>query len=347
MPPLADDSPILVGPPGALEAQPTTRGDPAGPVELSPAEYVPVRLVSFPVDRPPLVDLYHPVDGQFVLYCSARAVLSTASRRELVDNGVTYLYYRVGGSEGEGTSLSSVLNASEDELASSTKALLLYDLTVSSTSVVFKSTTPSERVHLAQNVVGTIVSGLVDNPNALRILTGVMRHDSSLYTHAVNVCHYAVALGLAIGLDRESIRSLSLAAFLHDIAKAHIPRSILDKPSGLSEKEWAVMRRHPEIGARLVGPEVFDVLTLQAIRQHHERLDGSGYPFRLKGPQVKLLSRIVGLVDVYDVLTSDRPKQAALSPYAALVKMRDDMAGHFDLDLYVAFVRILGSAVKG
>src|SRR5205823_12904471 len=128
----------------------------------------------------------------------------------------------------------------------------------------------------------------------------------------------ALKLGRAIGLDARARKRMSLAAKLHDIGKVGLPEAILNKPGALSAAEFAVVREHPVAGERILSPIIRDPVVLAAIRSHHERYDGNGYPDRLAGDAIPLLARVIALADCYDALTSARAYRSAVSPTAAL-----------------------------
>ena len=136
--------------------------------------------------------------------------------------------------------------------------------------------------------------------------------DGTTDGHCQRLARYAVRLGLELGLPEEEIAALERGGFLHDIGKVGIPDGILLKPGRLTEREFAVMKQHTVIGDRLCG-ELKSLRRVRPIvRYHHERLDGSGYPDGLKGRSVPLLAQIMGIVDVFDALTTARPYKAAL-----------------------------------
>jgi putative two-component system response regulator len=149
--------------------------------------------------------------------------------------------------------------------------------------------------------------------------------------HCERLASHAVRLGRALGVDHEDLQALHRGGYLHDVGKVGVPDSVLLKPGPLTDEEMLLMRQHPEIGDNLCAP-------LQSLRRvrpiilcHHERLDGSGYPAGLKGDEVPLLAQIVGIVDVYDALTSHRPYRPALTPRNAIDHLiADTETGKFD-----------------
>lgn len=158
--------------------------------------------------------------------------------------------------------------------------------------------------------------------------------------HSRRVQAYSLELARAIGLDTKQQRLLSLAAQLHDIGKVAVPDSILHKPDRLNDEEIAVVRQHPGTGERILAPVVRNRTVLSAIRGHHEKLDGTGYPDGLKGSQIPLLARLIAIPDCFDALTTSRAYRAALSLEQALAIMREGAGHHFEPDFVNAFLRL-------
>ena len=171
--------------------------------------------------------------------------------------------------------------------------------------------------------------------------------DPNTNGHCERLAHHAVLLGRTLGLTADDLNALHRGGYLHDVGKVGIPDAVLLKPGKLTAEEMELMRRHPEIGDTLCAP-------LQSLRHvrpiilgHHERLDGSGYPHGLKGDQVPVLAQIVGIVDVYDALTSRRPYRGALSPEEAGKHLRDEMAqGKFARHYVEAFLDVIGAKAE-
>jgi putative two-component system response regulator len=160
--------------------------------------------------------------------------------------------------------------------------------------------------------------------------------------HCQRLAAAAVILGQALGLPPEDLAALRHGGFMHDLGKIGVPDSILLKKGALTDSEYAAMKQHPVIGERLCG----DLRSLKRVRgivrHHHERLDGSGYPDGLRGDEIPMLAQIIGLVDVYDALTTDRPYRAAVSPASACQQLRSEVAaGWRRRDLVETFVGLV------
>jgi putative two-component system response regulator len=166
--------------------------------------------------------------------------------------------------------------------------------------------------------------------------------------HCQRLASYGVALGTALGLDRPDLTALHRGGYLHDIGKIGIPDAILRKPSSLTPEEFALMRTHPIIGERLCGDLRLLARVRPIVRHHHERFDGSGYPDGLRGDAIPLLAQIVGIVDVFDALTSNRPYRRALSFAAACEELHHEAGmGWRRRDVVTAFVQLVAEGQIG
>jgi putative nucleotidyltransferase with HDIG domain len=158
--------------------------------------------------------------------------------------------------------------------------------------------------------------------------------------HSRRVRYYSLALARALHLDQKQTKLLGLAALLHDIGKVAVPDAILHKPAKLTEEEYAVVREHPVTGERILRPVLRHRVLLAAIRGHHERIDGTGYPDGLRGEQIPLLARLISIPDCFDALTTSRAYRDALPVSEALKILRDGAGKHFDAAFTRAFLQI-------
>jgi len=159
--------------------------------------------------------------------------------------------------------------------------------------------------------------------------------------HSRRVRGYALVIAEEMGLrDPAFLANLAQGALLHDVGKIGIPDRILLKPGPLGEEERSTMRRHPQMGASLVGEIAWLRPARALILAHHERYDGAGYPQGLAGATIPLAARIFTVADAFDALTTDRPYHEALSWEEAALKIKDGSGTQFDPDACVAFLRI-------
>jgi HD-GYP domain-containing protein (c-di-GMP phosphodiesterase class II) len=171
----------------------------------------------------------------------------------------------------------------------------------------------------------------------------VQERSMEMGEHAMRLKAVALDVGRAVALPDDKLDELSLLAMLHDIGKIAIPDQILGKPGRLLPEEWEAMQGHLEIGYRIVEstPELAHIG--EALLAHHEWWDGTGYPKRLKGEQIPLISRILAIADAYDVMTHDRPYRKAIATADALREIRKCEGTQFDPHLVEVFVRIMSS----
>jgi PAS domain S-box/diguanylate cyclase (GGDEF) domain len=158
--------------------------------------------------------------------------------------------------------------------------------------------------------------------------------------HAVRLRYMCVKMGEAMGLSQDELDELALLAMLHDIGKIAIPDQILMKPDKLTNEEWEVMKTHTEIGYRIAisTPELAHIA--EGIRFHHERYDGKGYPRGLKGKNIPRMSRILNIVDSYDVMTHERPYKALINPAEAVNELTLNAGKQFDPELVDLFLML-------
>nr|WP_298118141.1 HD-GYP domain-containing protein [uncultured Pseudomonas sp.] len=194
----------------------------------------------------------------------------------------------------------------------------------------------------AEELVGEISDSLLRHPNALISLARLKNVDEYTYMHSVAVCALMIALARQLGLDEAQVRDAGLAGMLHDIGKMAVPWALLNKPGKLTDDEFVIMRKHPLAGREilLTGKQA-NALVLDVCLHHHEKVDGSGYPYRLAGEQISLFARMGAVCDVYDAISSDRPYKKGWSPAESIHKMAE-WKGHFDDRVFQAFVKVMG-----
>ncbi len=167
--------------------------------------------------------------------------------------------------------------------------------------------------------------------------------DNETGNHILRMSHSAVLIARALGWDEESCELLLHASPMHDVGKIGIPDHILLKPGKLDPDEWIKMQLHTTIGAHILDGDNSPLLTLarEIAISHHEKWDGSGYPYGLKGEAIPISGRIVALADVFDALTSERPYKKAWSLEASLDYIQNNSGQHFDPKLVTYFVQLL------
>jgi diguanylate cyclase (GGDEF)-like protein/putative nucleotidyltransferase with HDIG domain len=165
--------------------------------------------------------------------------------------------------------------------------------------------------------------------------------DHTAHNHIRRVQVYSTGLAKALGMADAELQAVQTAALLHDIGKLAVPEHILAKPGPLTPEEFQKVRIHPQIGAEIIGAVPFPYPVAPLILNHHERWDGNGYPAGRKGEQVPLGARVLGLIEFYDALTSDRPYHKAITAEAAEALVREESGRAFDPVVAETFLRIL------
>jgi HD-GYP domain-containing protein (c-di-GMP phosphodiesterase class II) len=178
------------------------------------------------------------------------------------------------------------------------------------------------------------------------VALGLKVKDREARGHNLRVARLCVHIGRQMSMSASELRVLARAGLMHDIGKLGIPEAVLDKHSPLDESEWILMRTHPEMGLTLldrVGQSSREVL---AVLYHHERLDGSGYPYGLKAEAIPIEARIVAVADTYDALTSDRPYRKACTQAEARRVLVEEAGARLDTRAVGALFSALDSYVS-
>jgi putative nucleotidyltransferase with HDIG domain len=184
---------------------------------------------------------------------------------------------------------------------------------------------------------------IITDPYGLVALTSLRQCDDYTVEHCVDVSILMVALGHRLGRHNEELHQLAVAGLLHDVGKQRVPEEILQKPDKLTAEEFQVMKKHPEWGFELVSQlEGCSETVANVTLRHHERLNGSGYPFGLMGLEIDAASRIAGVADVFDALTSDRVYRRGFPTREALQLIFRIKDSHFDESVVGALIKLVG-----
>lgn len=191
-------------------------------------------------------------------------------------------------------------------------------------------------------LVDEIAASITRNEGALISLVRLKHQDDYTYMHSVAVCALMTALSKELNLSETETRQLGLAGLMHDLGKAQVPLAVLNKTGALTEEEFALVKKHPEFGhALLLQANINDPVTLDVCLHHHEKIDGTGYPKRLKDEEISLYAKMGAVCDVYDAITSNRPYKAGWEPGVSLKRMAQ-WSNHFDQTVFRAFVKSVG-----
>jgi HD-GYP domain-containing protein (c-di-GMP phosphodiesterase class II) len=190
-----------------------------------------------------------------------------------------------------------------------------------------------ERVRLYRELKGVFI-------NSVRaFVSAIDAKDPYTHGHSERVTEYSVKIAKTLAWSEERIDALLMSAILHDVGKIGVPEQILSKPARLTDDEYAVIKRHPEIGAKIIGeiPQLNHALT--GILFHHERYDGKGYPQQLGGVEIPIFGRLISVADAFDAMTSDRPYRKGLDRREAMKEIMTHCGKQFDPEMVAAFMQ--------
>ncbi|MFK0205255.1 HD-GYP domain-containing protein [Agrobacterium sp. NPDC090283] len=192
---------------------------------------------------------------------------------------------------------------------------------------------------------GKISDAVQSNPAIFIGVTRLKSKDETTFVHSVSVSGLMILFGNYLGLDRGTVNLLGISGLLHDIGKVEIPSSILNKAEGLSASEREIINLHPAFGRDIVSrnPQMPDMV-LDVCFNHHERMDGGGYPSGRAGSEISLYARIAAICDVYDAVTSVRPYKKPWTANDALTWMLR-REGHFDMQLLKKFALCISASL--
>lgn len=191
--------------------------------------------------------------------------------------------------------------------------------------------------------VEDVIESVTLNPDALVSMTKLRATDEYTYTHCINVSVLATAFGEYEGLPQADLMDLGIAGLLHDLGKALIPPAILNKPGRLTDAEFEIIKKHPVRSLKVLkSQEAVSERVLRAVVEHHEKYNGTGYPFGRMGDQIHHFARYVSLADVYDALTSRRAYKMGMMPHRALKIIYSMRGQDFHPGYAERFIKFLG-----
>jgi HD-GYP domain-containing protein (c-di-GMP phosphodiesterase class II) len=314
------------------------------------AGYVAVRVNTLRTVDVVAADLFVQYDPQAapMLYCRAGSRPDAQQFAELGEAGVENLYVR---SQDFGDFSNGLLGSLETILRNKTIATAeKFAAMQLAVAVAIEQTLRlvdcSKFRNLAQQVGNELVSLLADGDVLPRELFRIARHDFNTFSHVTNVASYCVMLAERLGIkDQNELRKIASAAVLHDLGKRFIPAAILTKAGGLTYEEREIIETHPQRGyEELCENSELDFGQLMMVYQHHERVDGTGYPVRVLQNEIHPWARMLAVVDVFDTMTAKRPSRRPATPEYVLDYQRQQAGTHFDREVVECWISAMTKA---
>ena len=195
---------------------------------------------------------------------------------------------------------------------------------------------------MISTIVDELLNAISNNKELLMILSDAYIYDEYLYQHSFQVTMYSIAIAKELGYSYEDQRLIGIGALLHDVGKLVIPQEIIKKPGKLTEEEFEEVKLHTSYGFDILrNLHSVSLLVAHCAFQHHERLDGSGYPRALKGGEIHPYAKIIGVADVFDAITSNRVYRSKMLPSEALSIIEASSGIGFDKMVVEAFKRVI------
>lgn len=217
---------------------------------------------------------------------------------------------------------------------------------------IAKAAITSEMANKLVDLSGELMNRVLEKDSYLINMVEIKTFDNYTYSHSVNVAMLSTLIGLQLGYSKVSLKELTIAGLMHDFGKLEIPIAIINKPAELTEEEFAMIQQHPTLAVnRLKHTVQISMTALDGIASHHEKFNGTGYPYGLEGSDIPLCGRILAIADVYDALTTARSYRPAWQVRDALEFMRRQSNIHFDPYILNEFFKTIalypvGSMVK-
>lgn len=312
--------------------------------------FVPVRVCTLRASQANAVDLfmqYEPAT-QPRLYCRAGSRPDEQQFGELEAAGVEHLYVRSGDFPNFSNDLLESLDSllQQATIPPAEKFAALQQAVAVAVEQALRLVDCSKFRALAEKVGNDVVSLLASADVLPRELFRLARHDFNTFTHVTNVASYSVILAQNVGInDHEELQKIASAAMLHDLGKRFIPAGILSKSAPLNFEERVIIESHPLLGyADLCGHSDLEFGQLMMVYQHHERVDGTGYPVRIPQSEIHPWARMLAIVDVFDTMTAKRPNRLPDPPENVLEYQRQQAGTHFDGEFVECWISAMTKA---
>ena len=308
------------------------------------SDYIPVSVSTLVPAEEAGISLYQRDDSgeRFVLYCADNHPLLDADLSRLRARGIKQLFIEGHQRECYQEYLRGIIDASPDEeVSGEARAGALNHVMLDVLETSFRGGDTNQTVSNATQLGNMTADIVCSDQFAAGDLFKVLHHDYATFTHSANVALYAGMLAKEIGLNEDDVQLITTGGLLHDLGKLEIDDKILCKPGKLDENEFRAIKMHPTLGLNQLAFR--DDLTdgqLMMVYQHHEKLDGRGYPVGVVAKEIHLWAKICAVVDVFEALTSHRPYRSPMPKTRVIEIMNNDSGKAFDPEILACWVKI-------
>ena len=309
------------------------------------AGFLPVPLISASYEWLGDLSIYLLKNETYTLYRRADLEFTREDLNRLIDSNVDLVYVSVQNHQLYFKAIENGLCdiVKDSNLRQERKAEIVYSTCIALVDQLYDKPPGQTEIHRVENVSHALVEMILGDQDSFKYLFEVSNHDFYTATHMVNVCTMMVSLGHQMGFDPQTLRHIGTGALLHDIGKLFVPSELLNTPRKLDARQLSLLKRHVDLGRdylEKVAP--LDPISMAIVAEHHERLDGSGYPIQLEGDDITIYGRMAAVVDVYEAMTSVRPyRQRTFSFDEVLLLLEETNATQYDMRVVEEFRKMI------
>ncbi len=314
-------------------------------------DYLPIPLKHIPVESLAKMKLHLNVDNNYALYANIDGGFKHADQKRLIETGVEYVYVPLEDRQVYYRAMEKSLGAivSDPNIQDNKKAELLYASSLSVAGQIVEGPITKVGISRSLDLSKAVVQTITSNDSTFCHLMNISNHDFFSATHMVNVSVSLVFLAWKVGItEQATLEKIGVGAILHDIGKIYLPEKFLNKRDKYTSEDIDKAKKHVLLTIKhLVNNGLTDSNVLAVASEHHERIDGSGYPRGLKGGEISFIGKLAAVVDTYEAMTSIRPyRESTFSSEEALQYLRDKSKTKYDPDVVNMFTSIIEKSLS-
>lgn len=305
---------------------------------MSLDKYMKIRLNSLPPNKALPFDLFVLIGGRIIHYLRAGDKISAVKLDHFERKAPEQFYILAAERANYQKFVRDGLMS--NELDTKQKALILRESTMVLVEELFERPDIENALKDARQVVDDFVAFMDQDAAAMVNLIGLSSHDFYTYNHSLDVSIYSLGLGHAVGFRGHDLKELGLGGLFHDIGKRYVPLEIITKNGPLNDEEWGLMQKHPTYGLKILSEHNSPENVVACAFEHHESLQGNGYPQKLTADEIHPMARVVSVADTYDALTTKRSYNDPMKPTDAIELMTGKLGGRYDPEVLRALTAI-------